>query len=436
MLAVFCVRCDQETRTYPSKNYYAKHAPVNTGTLDRFLGAATAFMQSARDFLVIFEGNAKMNSLHVLQCIAKRNLEWTPISLVYNAKDVQAQWDHGSPPMQQSRRHKSLGSDSLHEKIYICWMGKKPSVQFTWWSFNRQSTSDVLSDIPVIHYTKLPKCSLDQKKAVLGASIVEPAMKANDSEDEDDRAKRKYTPRGTATERNDAVDTPCFFYTPSPVLIQSLIKTLNADWVLLGTPEAGVSAVAAAGINTPSVNVCKNPAHKEFLERSTLLVLEKELLDERSLHYSKALAQKKKDVDKPVNISITSDDEEPDADDADEDEAEASEKDDAKEHTEEPEEEDQEDPDKEEEAAEEKEETEKEPKPNVAPGQESGGTGPSTPTVKPKAKAKGKANQGLAKSKAKARATGKKRGTVEGPQQILDKIIAMESKKPRVSKGT
>ena len=150
-----------------------------------------------------------------------------------------------------------------------------------------RTTSDILNNIPVMHPDELPRCSVAEKAAARGATIInhtaipppEESEGDGESEESESQKKRKYTKRGRKLRRQASKDdVPMYLYTLSPKLSQGIIKTLAIQWVYNHTPEAGVVAVVSAAIGVPSVCLCQSKQHEQAFAKSALKSIEESML--------------------------------------------------------------------------------------------------------------------------------------------------------------
>ena len=131
----------------------------------------------------------------------------------------------------------------------------------------------------------MPRVEVVTRQRVLVESIVAPTAEARSSESEsdqeEDRVKRKYTKRGRKMRRTapDTAQVLLFTNAPAPLFVQALVKTLKAGWVFNGTPEAGVAVAAGIEVGVQTLAMCKNPAHRETLSVLVREQLQGKLVD-------------------------------------------------------------------------------------------------------------------------------------------------------------
>lgn len=198
------------------------------------------------------------------------------------------------------RLHRGFGTAGYRESVFVAWKGTVPKVRRKTHMYISPGTSvadDILVDVPVLPAMARPQVDGVIKSEVLRGSSWsgqtdpgEPSEHENDNEpsssgdsDEPEVARPlKRARRGRAILRTptnpDAV--PLFTHPIHPDVIKELVHSLEAKWVVIGTPESGcgVRGALSPAIRTPVVAICRNQAHAHQVVHLTKVFIAESLL--------------------------------------------------------------------------------------------------------------------------------------------------------------
>ena len=168
-------------------------------------------IRTSKDFAIVFEGRGFHNRRIVTNAIDLTKLQVREIVLQYEAVGLSELYASGQNAKSRKRRRKGRFMDSgSRETMYVLWKGSRPrGCEKLWQHVGRQAplTSDILTNIPVMHPDELPRCSVIEKAAARGATIIHnnaiPASEesAGDGESEESESPKKIKRGDTGEDR-------------------------------------------------------------------------------------------------------------------------------------------------------------------------------------------------------------------------------------------
>ena len=210
------------------------------------------------------------------------------------------------------RLHRGFGTAGYRESVFVAWKGAVPKVRRKTHAYISPGTSvadDILADVPVLPATARPQVDLIIKSDVLRGSSwsgqtdqVEEAKNessssdgetsnSKDEEKEKDGETSKHTKKTKSSKRSkrghailrtptnpDVV--PLFSHPVHPDIIKEVVHSLEAKWVVIGTPESGcgLRGALSPAIRVPVVATCRNQAHAKQVEHMTKVFIAESLL--------------------------------------------------------------------------------------------------------------------------------------------------------------
>ncbi len=191
-------------------------------------------------------------------------------------------------------RARGFANAGAAEALFICWKGQVPKTPGGTRSFvdvGSEVFVDFISNVPIVLPDDAVRVEQSQKLAVLrGTPDITLAINEEGGSDAEQNdkivtpskkgSKRKHGQRRFVLRAKEisSSDVILFRHETHPLLIKELVESLKADWAVLYTPAAGLSANAICELGKFAVFVGRNPDHGSLLETEIQFALGDALL--------------------------------------------------------------------------------------------------------------------------------------------------------------
>ena len=295
-IGIFHPGADTDARVSQGFNTFKEEPPADVIRMRSFAESMDAIMKPCRDFCLFFEGRVPENHMKIAGVIEARRWKSRELTLVANKSEYDQRMTSARPVQSQrrkARKFRGIASASYKELVYICWKpeGRQQARARAGYRHyvdeGSRVADDVMNDVPVLAHDDLPRVDPHLKTLVLAGSAWEgkPESEAGSDESSKDesgdspmknlRAKRG---RGLQRQCTDPAKVPLFHHPIHPQLVKELCHELQATWVVMGTPEAGVGLLGALGLKVPVVALARNDAHAEILKELVLHAIQAQVL--------------------------------------------------------------------------------------------------------------------------------------------------------------
>ena len=319
MMAFFDPKCDEEAKTYSSQIFHKRIPQLVKARLESFIEAVDDFMAEGRDFCVIMEGRCKqwMAKGIITDLLTKQKWRVRVFTVNYDLDKLQEFANTGKEGKQKASYWRGFGTLVSSESVYVCWKGKTPKTTEKlrkYLNAGRRCADTTFDAVDVVPKDSLPHVEQDIKSKVFAnttndGTYQDDSDHSESSQEAGDSAptKRKYTKRGKGLQRHRSTTEVPFFHHPTPpALLQELVNTLGATWIINGTPNAGVGVKELGGMRIPVVSIARNGDHKDAIEETVTLDVAQEFLKMNGSMCQKPLAER-------WEALVESSDEEPDS---------------------------------------------------------------------------------------------------------------------------
>ena len=307
MMAFFDPKCDEEAKIYVNQSFYRRIPQLVKARLESFVNAMDDFMAEGRDFCVIMEGRCKqwLAKGIITDLLLKKKWRVRMFTVNYDLDKLQEFANSSLAGKHKASIWRGFGTMVSSESMYVCWKGKTPKTTEKFRKYlnaGRRCADTTFDAVGVLPKDSLPHVEQEVKTKVF-ANTTNDGTHQDDSdfsESSQDEAgdsatapKRKYTKRGRGLQRQRSTTEVPFFHHPTPpALLQELVNTLGATWIINGTPNGGVGVKELGLMRIPVVSIARNGDHKTAIEEGVTLDVAQEYLKMNGSMCQKPLAER------------------------------------------------------------------------------------------------------------------------------------------------